>query len=440
MSIINNIKRVLNKPFKSINNLFLWSSGADLDILKQAPTDNNKYFGIGGTILFTALMASFAGGYAFFTAFKNPYLAIIFGLFWGALIFNLDRYIVSTFGVGDGKKTISRQELLEAAPRLLMAMILGFVIATPLELKLFESEIKAEIARENLITSQEQNTNAIEVAQFQNAQDQEEISTLRRITKEHEEEIASLKIKRDDAYSKYMCELNGTCGTGKPGEGPVFREAKAAYTQLNEEFTQLNSEYSEKRKADYKRIEELNEKAETNLNNAKKAVARTETDMQGRNGLLAQLSAVSSLSYEEKAVMKTDDDGNRVVSHYESVKTTVWYAKWLITILFIFIEIAPILFKMMTERGTYDDILDRIKHEAKVKQLLLQSNINQEINSSVKVHTAMNELKIEEELKANDDLIKNIAKAQAEVAAIAIEQWKEEQMELVRNKEKKIIE
>ncbi|WP_298952332.1 DUF4407 domain-containing protein [uncultured Nonlabens sp.] len=440
MSIINNIKRVLNKPFRSINNLFLWASGADLDILKQAPTDNNKYFGIGGTILFTALMASFAGGYAFFTAFKNPTLAIVFGLFWGALIFNLDRYIVSTFGVGDGKKTISRQELLEAAPRLFMAMILGFVIATPLELKLFESEIKAEIARENLITTQEQNTNAIEVAQFQNAQDLQEITTLRRITKEHEEEIASLKIKRDEAYNKYMCELNGTCGTGKPGEGPVFREAKAAYTQLNEEFTQLNSEYSEKRRADYKRIEELNEKAEANLKNAKEAVARTETDMQGRNGLLAQLSAISSLSYEEKAVMKIDDEGNQVISHYETQKTTVWYAKWLITILFIFIEIAPILFKMMTERGTYDDILDRIKHEAKVKQLLLQSNINQEINSSVKVHTAMNELKIEEELKANDDLIKNIAKAQAEVAAIAIEQWKEEQMELVRNGKKKIIE
>jgi hypothetical protein len=33
-----------------------------------------------------------------------------------------------------------------------MAMILGFVIATPLKLKLFESEIKAEIAREKLIT------------------------------------------------------------------------------------------------------------------------------------------------------------------------------------------------------------------------------------------------------------------------------------------------
>lgn len=439
MNIINNIKRVINKPFKVIYRVFLWSSGADLEVLKQTPTDNNKFFGIGGTILFTALMASFAGGYAFFTAFKSPYMAVLFGLFWGALIFNLDRYIVSTFGVGDGKRTISKQELIEAAPRLLMAMILGFVIATPLELKLFESEINAEIARQNLVTIQEQSTNAVEVAQIQNSSDIKEIGTLRRITKEHEEEIAALKIKRDEAYDKYMCELNGTCGTGKPGEGPVFREAKSAYLLLNEEFAQLNSEYSERRKADYKRIEELNQKISSNLKIAEEQKAKTETAIESRNGLLARLSALNNLCYEQKAIMKINEEGNQVLSHYETEKTVVWYAKWLITILFIFIEIAPILFKMMTERSTYDDILDRIKHEAKVKQLLLRSNINQEVNSSVKVHTAINELKIEQELQANDNLIKNIAKAQAEVALIAIEQWKEEQMELVRNKEHKII-
>ncbi|TYB74050.1 DUF4407 domain-containing protein [Bizionia myxarmorum] len=434
MKFISFIRKILNKPFQSVYRLFLWSSGADLKILKQAPTDNNKFFGIGGTILFTALMATFAGGYAFFTAFKSPYLAVLFGIFWGALIFNLDRYIVSTFGVGDGKKTISRQELIEAAPRLLMAMILGFVIATPLELKLFESEINAEIARQNLITIQEGSSNAIEVAQNQNASDQIEINTLRGITKDHEAELAALKIKRDSAYDKYMCELNGTCGTGKPGEGPVFREAKAAYLLLNEEFTKLNEEYADKRKSDYKRIEELNEKIELNFTKATGQAAKTETAIEGRNGLLARLSALNNLCYEEKAITRIDEEGNRVLVGYETLKTTVWYAKWLITILFIFIEIAPILFKMMTERGTYDDILDRIKHEAKVKQLLLQSNINQEINSSVKVNTAMNELKIEEELKANDDLIKNIAKAQAEVAAVAIELWKQEQMELVKNK------
>ncbi len=426
------MKKLIKYPFQKIYKFFLWSSGADLEILKQAPTDNNKYFGIGGTIIFTALMASFAGGYAFFTAFKDPYLAIVFGVFWGALIFNLDRYIVSTFGVGDGKRTISRQELVEAAPRLLMAMILGFVISTPLELKLFESEINSEIARQNLVTIQQQKTDALDVAEQLNQSDKNEITTLREIIKQHEEEIAGLKIKRDEAYDKYMCELNGTCGTGKPGEGPVFREAKNAYLLLNKEFTELNQEYSKKREVDYNRIANLNEQIQKRTTEAEEQVAKIETEISSRNGLLARLSALNNLCYNQKAVMKVNENGTEVLSHYVTERTTVWYAKWLITILFIFIEIAPILFKMMTERGTYDDILDRIKHEAKVKQLLLQSNINQEINTAVKVNTDKNEQKLNSELLANKELLESISKAQAEIAQVAIEEWKKEQLEKVK--------
>ena len=94
--------------------------------------------------MFTALMASFAGGYAFFTAFDDVILSCFFGVFWGALIFNLDRYIVSSTHKGsDG----SRLKIWRnALPRLVLAILLGFVISTPLELKIFESEIEAEIA------------------------------------------------------------------------------------------------------------------------------------------------------------------------------------------------------------------------------------------------------------------------------------------------------
>ena len=142
------MKNSIKYFFRKTESFFLWSSGADLAVLQQVPMDKNKFLGIGGTIIFTALMASFAGGYAFFTAFKSTYLSIPFGIFWGTLIFNLDRYIVASFGVGDGKKTISKQEWVEAAPRLAMAIILGFVISTPLELKLFEKEINAKIDTE----------------------------------------------------------------------------------------------------------------------------------------------------------------------------------------------------------------------------------------------------------------------------------------------------
>ena len=149
---------------KKITRFLWWCAGARPEILESCTLDHAKYFGIGGTILFTALMASFAGGYAFFTAFKQVsetfgadgvtkietilpvsyYLAISFGIFWGLLIFNLDRYIVATIK-DDGKASISKGEWQNAAPRLIMAILLGLVISTPLELKLFEKEINVEV-------------------------------------------------------------------------------------------------------------------------------------------------------------------------------------------------------------------------------------------------------------------------------------------------------
>ena len=41
---------------------------------------------------FTALMAFITSGYALYTVFDNLFTAIFFGLIWGLLIFNLDRY------------------------------------------------------------------------------------------------------------------------------------------------------------------------------------------------------------------------------------------------------------------------------------------------------------------------------------------------------------
>jgi len=88
---------------------------------------------------------------------------------------------------------------------------------------------------------------------------------------------------------------------------------------------------------------------------------------------------------------------------------------------------------MMTERGPYDDIVDRIKHETKVRQLELQSNINQEINTAVRLHTEKHEHKLNAELQANKEILEAIAKAQQELAVVAIEKWKEEQKQILLN-------
>ena len=119
------------KKRSSLINEFMWfCSGANKDILRRCPNESSKYFGIGGTILFTALMATMSGGYAFYTAFDNASIAICFGLFWGAMIFNLDRFIVNTM-YSDGLPTISLKEILGGAPRLVIAIFLGIVISYP---------------------------------------------------------------------------------------------------------------------------------------------------------------------------------------------------------------------------------------------------------------------------------------------------------------------
>jgi hypothetical protein len=408
--ILNSLFQPLRWLFSQISRAFYWSSGADLDILDQVPTEKSKYFGIGGTIIFTALMASFAGGYAFFTAFKDPQLSIFFGLFWGALIFNLDRYIVSTFGVGDGKKTISRQEFAEATPRIVMAVVLGFVIATPLELKLFEREINAEISRENaraqkeLVREFSQESNEIIIGHH---------DELRKINAE----IKSRQADLDRRYADYQKaaelarneELFGAV-SGTPDCGPICRQLKATRDELESAWQENQTLYRELNAEDRGRVAELVGLIDEDEKRRMDVITRNERVQEQNDGLMARLEAMGTLT-----------EG----------KPDLQFARLLITLLFIFIEIAPILFKMMTERGPYDDILDRIKHEIKVQQLEAQSNVNEEINNRVRINTGRHQEKLAVEMMANKELLASIAEAQAEIAAAAIATWKEEQIKKV---------
>ena len=118
-----------------------WCAGADKSLLRMCPGDHSKYAGIGTVILFTALMAWLSGAYAMYFIFKSKWIAAAFGLFWGAMIFFLDRFITNTM-YSDGKVTISWLEFRSALPRIVISILLGIVISAPLELKIFDKEIQ----------------------------------------------------------------------------------------------------------------------------------------------------------------------------------------------------------------------------------------------------------------------------------------------------------
>ena len=132
---------------------FFWfCSGATIPILAtpQCSTEHNKYAAIGATIFLTAVLATVSGGYALFTVFQSYPHSLGFSILWGVLIFNLDRFIVMSMKKRQRGWTNCVKEMLTATPRLVLAVLISFVITTPLELKIFEREITKQIESKNI--------------------------------------------------------------------------------------------------------------------------------------------------------------------------------------------------------------------------------------------------------------------------------------------------
>ncbi len=158
----NDGEALSKEPWYYLKHLFKevtwWCAGADRALLRMCPADHSKYAGIGTVILFTALMATFSSfiamqfvlgvgseGLLNWSQMKvtpGPYIiAGVFAIFWGMMIFFLDRFITNTM-YSDGKVTISWLEFRSALPRIVISILLGIVISAPLELKIFDGEIQ----------------------------------------------------------------------------------------------------------------------------------------------------------------------------------------------------------------------------------------------------------------------------------------------------------
>ena len=428
-------------------NEFLWScAGVNKPILRQCPSDYAKYAGIGGTILFTAMMACFSGGYALSYVFGKWWIGFIFGIFWGLLIFNLDRFIVNTM-YSDGKVTISWQELKSGLPRIIMAIFLGIVISYPLELKIFDDEIQVKIQEmktdrlreyiaidQNRVDSLEQilshlressvsiyNTDISAAnAQLNNLmQRQNDL----RANIDHENSIISTLQKEIHVLKEN--------GNEEKNQGTLYKKRaslQASKSKRNEYQTELNNIQTEMAVISPQVRDLIDKKTKERETN----IASLQTDI---NGLK---SKISNADQEYREVLDQNFNGFQAqMLAFSEMKNTklegepvssTQIAAWLIMCLFIIIETAPTFFKMMMEDGPYDDLLRAQDYKVKVLADKAISDINDEVNTSVKISTMKNQKRLEAEVLANEDILKRIAEAQAELLQKSIDAWREEEM------------
>ncbi|PSG89947.1 DUF4407 domain-containing protein [Aurantibacter aestuarii] len=309
-----------------LKQFFIICSGADRDLLNStANGEQNKYAGIGATVFFTALMAFVACSYALFVVFDQVYLAIGFGLIWGLLIFNLDRFIVSTIK----KKGRFWSEFIQATPRLILALIIAIVISKPLELKIFEKEInQVLLEQKNDLTLANKDQIALQYTPKIEALETD-ISNLK-------SEVETKTKEVDALYAVYITEAEGTSGTKKLGKGPVYKEKREKHDAALAELETLKTTSAAKIEILETKIAALKTDYATNVNN-------TQPIIDGFDGLMARVNALNQLP---------------------------WLPSFFILLLFLAIETSPIFAKLLSPKGEYDYKLE--DHETAVKSLVEQ--------------------------------------------------------------------
>lgn len=316
-----------------LKRFFILCSGVDKDIVNGCSNgEQNKYAGIGATVFFTAIMAFIASSYALFTVFDNIYTAIFFGLVWGLLIFNLDRFIVSTIK----KRDSFLDEFIQATPRIALAIIIAIVISKPLEIKIFQKEIETVLLKEKndmAMANKNQVSNYFKTDVDKN---KAEIDSLKSSITKKEKEVA-------DLYNSYITEAEGTAGTKKMGKGPIYKEKRSAYDLVSKQLDSLKSTSATK-------IKEKEEKGKTLQADLNKKVTETQPIIDGFDGLMARINALNKLP---------------------SLPSIF------IMLLFLAIETSPIIAKLLSPKGEYD--FKQEDNEMGIKNLIAQNRYQSEL-------------------------------------------------------------
>jgi len=300
-------------------NEFLWKcAGSDIALLRMCPIDWAKKAGMGGTILGTSVLAALSGGFAAYTVGENYWAAIIIGLIWGLIIFNLDRYLVNSM-YSDGRASISWPELRSGLPRIIIAIFLGLVISTPIELQIFQGAINQELNKEHYARS---NKEAIHAADPHIAELDASITALN-------EKIKPLELRRDSLDRSLEIETKAG-GNGRiKGYGPVAQKLDEQLQGVKNELKPLQN-----------RLIRLEELRDTAFNEAQK---RNTERVAQEIGLSKRIEMLL------KATSYHNADGSQ---------NPLFYVRFLISLMFIILEVLPVVNKMMQEDGQYDKWLD----------------------------------------------------------------------------------
>lgn len=332
------------------------------------------FFVIAGTALISAISMFFAltTGVRIVAWGALP-LAIV----WALIIFNLDRFLTSTM-----RSTQSIWRLIGLAiPRVIMAAVIGIVVAEPLVLQVFHNDIAREVTATNVVQAQS-DQDAVTSGPEKQALDaaSERVAALesqaasgvvagadttsasaasaQQTVDDLTAKLAAQQQVIDQARAIYQCELTGEGAGEVPGCSGVAGEgassdaaeaqlaaAQSAYDTLAAQLTAAQGDLAAAQAA----------------GTAEAGASEAQNKQQAKDELPAarQQYEAARAAYDARAAEVASGNAGAVgllsqISGLERLaarEPTLAWAHWLIAVLFFMVELLPVLVKVLTSWG-----------------------------------------------------------------------------------------
>ena len=439
------------KDINGPGDFLAWLGGADLKILATAPgSERNRFVQMAIVLLTTAGIGSLSMMFALNDGVHTPLaVAIAGGLVWGFIILNLDRFLVLSMGHARDWKRL----LLMALPRLALAAVISLVVATPMTLRIFASDIKNEMVQLNATESRQ-----VAKQQLQSGPATQADAILAKINTDEQvmaghlqgtvsnpqvtfwqdkvntlnPQVQQAQTTMDQAQAAYQCEVDGS-GPGcrgasdLSGNGPMAKLKQTEFEQAQQKYQDLNTQLSSA-KQQLVNAQSAAEKASGQTLQQQQTAAKAE--LPGLQRQYNQLEA--QLKKNEKQAQGAVEANNGILAQLQDLSAAgaknpmLSVAQWVVTLLFFCIEILPVMVKFLLNIGplsTYETLLkneeDMVTDQAKLTRVTRRRDAEREADKRIAIDEHMR--KLEEDLgkRANT----HVAQHMEAILDVALAEW-----------------
>ncbi|MEU3983935.1 DUF4407 domain-containing protein [Streptomyces sp. NPDC026672] len=347
-------------------------TGVDEELLARIRYERSKYTALGGVVLGTSVIAAFSmWNFATEALGRISFVALVPTVIWMLFVLNLDRWLVTP-------QPNARRRVGPLLTRLLIALLLGAVIAEPLVLRIFETAIEERVADERTGDLDQLRTNLVRCNPVPSATrttvpegcDRTYVLSFRATPGERAEELAALRSdagvlqKRVDQDTTRLeaidSEVRDECRR-------LVRIAATGLYQRTSECLRLRDKAQDYRTTH--RTDE-NEKRLAGMNGR---ISKIEADLASSRGafLKARADGIEQRLDQERAQQQEVGvlERMRALDELASGNPVLFVGIWLVRLLFVLLDVLPVLVKYLSGETAYDRML------------------TSESNSAVKIHS-----------------------------------------------------